>query len=183
MKNRKDYNKSSITFLLGIPIILVSALAYLFVSNYKPKYENVPLGTIIYSSDRYSESRKKGWHKIDLSSFSIEVPNDFHFYLEEGIHGGKSGGLTDSKDTINFVYGSYYFDACEGIVIGEIIGTCDTIKILNRSSRDLIIAQTDSYISAYSKHPVNDYVFKMWANLNIDRSSLYEMITTIEFND
>lgn len=152
---RTKKNNSSASTLIGIPIILVVVLTYFFASNYKPKYQQIPFNTIIYSSDRYSESEIIDWHKIDFSSFSIEVPKEYHFYVENGVHGGKVGGLTDLRDTINFVHGSYYFDACEGIIIGEIIGTCDTLKIIKINSRDLIITKTDFYISAFSKSQKN----------------------------
>jgi len=182
MKNREGKNKSLSTFLLGIPIILIGVLAYFFVLNYKPNNQKVPFDTLIYSSDIYSESQTVGWHKISFSSFSMDVPNDYFFYLEEGVHGGVVGGLTDSKDTISFVHGRYYFDACEGIIVGEIVGRCDTLEVIETKSRNLIISRTDSYISAFAKNQKNDHVFKVWANLNIDRDLLFQIFRTISFS-
>ena len=182
MRSLKVKNKLSLTTLIGIPIILVGVLTYFFASHYEPKYQQAPFDTIIYSSDRYSESRTIDWHKIDISSFSIEVPCEYHFYFENGIHGGKVGGFTDSKDTISFVHGMYYFDACEGIVMGETIGTCDTLKIIETNSRNLMIVQTDSYISAFSRNQKNDQVFKAWANLNMNRDLLFKIFDTIKLN-
>jgi hypothetical protein len=166
--------------MIGIPIILVAVLAYVFTYSYKPEYEELPYGEIIHSSNRYKASAIADWHKIDLSSFSIEVPKEYRFYLKEGVHGGKVGGLTNSKDTIEFVHGNYYFDACEGIVVGEIIGACDTLKVLNLGSTKLVIAKTDSYISAYAKEGDYKTVFKAWAKRNIDAKFLLEIFRTVE---
>src|SRR3990170_4162758 len=91
-------NKNPRISLIGIPIVLISVVAYFFVSNYKPKYGQVPFDSIIYSSERHHESSITGWHFIDLGSFSIETPSDYHFFFERGMHGGMVGGLTDSKD-------------------------------------------------------------------------------------
>jgi hypothetical protein len=169
--------------MIGIPFILVAVLAYVFTFSYKPEYDKLPYGVIIHSSERYKASSLAHWHKIDLSSFSIEVPKEYHFYLEEGVHGGKVGGLTNSKDTIEFAHGAYYFDACEGIVIGEIIGMCDTLAVFTRGSTRLVITKTDSYISAYAKEGDYRTVFKAWANLKIDQVFLFDVFKTVEIKN
>ena len=182
MRVEMERNKTPSISLIGIPIVMICVLAYLFVSNYKPKYEQEPFDSIIYSSERYYESAIAGWHFIDVGSFSIETPSDYRFFFERGVHGGKVGGFTNSTDTISFVHGAYYFDACDGIVVGEIIGTCDTLKIFKSGTRNLIIAQTDLYISAYSKNSneQND-VFKAWANTNMNKDCLFKIYSTIKF--
>ena len=71
MKKRTSKTEPLKIYLLGIPIILIGVVVCLFVSDYEPKYEDAPLDTIIYSSDRYSESRTAGWRKVDFSSLYI----------------------------------------------------------------------------------------------------------------
>src|SRR5688572_18337495 len=111
MKRQSRKHRPIRIYLIGIPLILIIGLICLFTINYVTWYKPIPLDTIIYDADRYKKSSMLGWHTIDLKSFSIDTPADFHFYLQQGIHGGTVGGLTNAKDTINFVYGRYYFDA------------------------------------------------------------------------
>ncbi|EMR01430.1 hypothetical protein [Cesiribacter andamanensis] len=162
--------------MIGIPIILVAVLVYVFTLSYKPEYEELPYGEIIHTSKRYKASTIADWHKIDLSSFSIEVPKEYRFYLQEGIHGGKTGGLTNLKDTIGFVHGNYYFDVCEG----EEDRPCDTLRILNLGSTRLIVSISDEYISAYAEEDDYKTVFKAWARRNIDEKILLEVFKTVE---
>jgi hypothetical protein len=180
---RSNTNRTKSISLIGIPIILVVILAYVFTFSYTPEYDELPYEEIIYSSDRYKISSISNWHKIDLSTFSIEVPNDYHFYLEQGMHGGKVGGLTNSKDTIKFVHGRYYFDACEGIVIGEITGRCDTLKVFNLDSKKLVVTQTDSYVGAFVKEDKKGSVFKAWANPTIEKEFLINIFSTVKIKD
>lgn len=180
---RSNKKRTKRTQLIGIPITLVAVLICLFIAYYSPEYEKPRYGELIYSSDRYKASAIPDWHKIDLSSFSVEVPKDYYFYLDQGFHGGKVGGITNSKDTIGFVHGGYHFDACEGMIIGEVTGTCDTLKVFNLGSTNLVVAMTDSYIGAFSKGPKEGLVFKAWADLDMDKSFLFKVFNTIEIKD
>lgn len=81
------------------------------------------------------------------------------------------------------MHGAYYFDACEGIVIGEVIGTCDTLAIFDLTSKKLIVTQTDSYIGAFAKDPKDGSVFKAWGDLNVDQNFLFDVFKTVEIKN
>mgnify|MGYP001358394376 CR=1 FL=1 len=177
MRKSRTYNHSG---LIGIPIILCLVIAGQYLIYYEPEFEREDYNKIIYTSDRYGKSSTPNWHLIDFWHFTIETPNDYHYYLEQGIHGGKVGGLTNEKDTIIFVFGNYYFDACEGIVSGQIVGTCDTLAVYTKSKRETIFVRTDNSYCAFVNRDEDDNILKMWTRLSFDKKligQIYESIS------
>lgn len=183
MRNQSRTYSATKIYLIGIPILIVIGLLYLFTGNYAQSYKPIPLNTIIYDADKYEKSSISGWHTIDLNSFTIDTPTDFRFFLQQGIHGGTVGGLTNAKDTINFVYGAYYFDACEGVVKGEIIGRCDTLQKYRVGTHRFIITGTDESICAFSNDFKNNFVFKAWADPEMNLEITNKIFKSIKFND
>jgi hypothetical protein len=176
MRESRSYNFSG---LIGIPIILCLFLVGQYIIHYQPELENEDYDKIIYSSKRYGKSSTPNWHSINFKYFTIETPNDYHYYLEQGIHGGKVGGLTNEKDTILFVFGNYYFDACEGIVIGQIIGTCDTLGVYSKSRKETIFVRTDNSYCAFIKRDEDDNILKMWTSLSFDKKLIEQIYKSI----
>jgi hypothetical protein len=152
-----------------------------YLIYYKPEFKKEEFNKIIYSSDRYGKSSRPNWHLINFKYFTIETPNDYHYYLEQGIHGGKVGGLTNEKDTIRFVFGNYFFDACEGIVTGQILGSCDTLDVFNNSDKEIIFVKTDNDYCAFVTKDERDNILKLWTRLPFDKQligEIYKSITT-----
>jgi hypothetical protein len=172
MRKNRSYDNCG---LIGIPIILSLVIMGHYLIYYEPEFEREDYNRIIYASDRYGKSSTPNWHLIDFKYFTIETPNDYHYYLEQGVHGGKVGGLTNEKDTIIFVFGNYRFDACEGIVSGQIEGTCDTLAVYMKSKRETIFVRTDDNYCAFIKRGGDNNILKMWARLSFD-SELIEQI-------
>ena len=178
IKNKRD---NKINLLIGIPLILTIVLLALYLSNYKPQFEQEPFGEIIYKSQRYSESKKENWHLIDFGYFSIETPDDYYYYFEEdGLHHGKVGGLTNLKDTLTFVFGRYHFDACDGVVIGEIIGKCDTLGIFGNINNETIFVRTENNYCAFIPRDKRNNMFKMWAEISYDKQLIEEIFKSIK---
>jgi hypothetical protein len=179
MRKEKRKRDNKINSLIGIPFIFTIVLLGLYLSYYKPQYEKDPLGEVIYHSERYKQSSTDNWHLIDFNYFSIETPNDYFYFLEDGIHGGKIGGLTNLKDTLNFVFGRYYFDACDGIVIGEVIGKCDTLRVYKNRNNETIFVRTEHNYCAFIKRDERENLFKMWADLSYDRQLIEKIFESI----
>ena len=87
-------------------IVLISVLTILYVEELGTNFDEIPYDEIITDQRFYETSIKKGWHKINLNHFTIEVPNKYRFVKHKGMD-SFVGSITNGLDSIRFDFGWY----------------------------------------------------------------------------